>query len=163
MSSNPAGAVGARPNPERVSLAQGINHATTIDIVAKGIALAIPFTPLIYVERRGAAYRWSPAHRGGPYPLMRITAKFLQMDHGSLVLPFRALDQGGQPGFGRDGFWDGVCIVRTDDDESGPADEWTLLEFDAPATASATASAIRARILKLLAVPTKEDTRVGSA
>ncbi len=84
----------------------------------------------IYVERRGALYRWSPAHRGGPYPLLRITAKFLQMDHHGLLVPCRPLDGESKAGFGPDGIWEGVCIVGTKEDESDPPDAWALLEFD---------------------------------
>jgi hypothetical protein len=47
---------------------------------------------LTYVERRGAQYRWSPAHRGGPYPLLREVAKAIGVPHDSIVLPFMTID-----------------------------------------------------------------------
>jgi hypothetical protein len=113
-----------------------------------GIAAATEFTPLlVYVERRIDLYRWSPAHRGGPYPLMRVTARFLQTDYHALVLPCRALkDASPVAGFGKDGIWQGVCIVTGEEDENGPPAAWTVLEFDAPQTAAA----VRGRILGAL-------------
>lgn len=46
----------------------------------------------IYVERRGAGYRWSIAHRGGPYPLLREVAKFLDVPHTSVLVHSTTVD-----------------------------------------------------------------------
>lgn len=74
---------------------------------------------IVYVEQRGADYRWSPAHRGGPYPLLRTVAKMLGVDHHQLVLPFRQVDE----------------LTVAADPESPPPDRSVVLEFDEPATA----------------------------
>lgn len=147
---DPNAGLGTQPTEDRERLAHAIKSSAPLDLVAEGIAAATEHTPLLaYVERRGELYRWSPAHRGGPYPLMRITARFLQMDHHGLVLPFRALteDTPRASGFGRDGIWKGVCIIAGAEDEQGPPDAWTVLEFDAPQTAAV----VRERILGALA------------
>lgn len=39
-----------------------------------------------YAERQGSRYRWSIAHRGGPYPLLREVARFLDLPHTSLLV-----------------------------------------------------------------------------
>ena len=44
----------------------------------------------MYAERRGDGYR--PAHRGGPYPLLREVARFLDLDHRSLIVGCAAVD-----------------------------------------------------------------------
>jgi hypothetical protein len=57
--------------------------------VVRALSVAAISSPLVYVERRGDRYTWSPAHRGGPYPLLRVVAKVLGVDHHGIVLPFR--------------------------------------------------------------------------
>jgi len=46
------------------------------------------------VERRSDHYRWSLAHPGGGYPILRITARFLHVDHSRIVVGFRTLSNG---------------------------------------------------------------------
>ena len=53
--------------------------------VAEAVSVATLKFHDIYVERRGDQYRWSLATKGGPYPLLRITARFLEMDPYSLA------------------------------------------------------------------------------
>ena len=85
--------------------------------VAAAISRATPTRGPIYVERRADMYRWSPTHRGGPYPLLRETAKLLGVDYHELVVPCRALE--GTP----------YSIVDVEPPE-GPPDAWTLLELE---------------------------------
>lgn len=70
------------------SIACGSDLATVADAIGRASAINGP----VYVERRGTLYRWSLTHRGGPYPLLRETAKLLGLDHHTLVLPFRAVE-----------------------------------------------------------------------
>jgi len=78
---------------------------------------------LVYVERRPGGFRWSPAHRGGPYPLLRTAAVVLGVDHHRLVLPFRPV-----PGNGN-AAWRGLSIVG---DPRDPAPgRWTVLTLEA--------------------------------
>ncbi len=44
------------------------------------------FELCVWVGRRGAEFRWSPATRGGPYPLLRMVARYLELDHYSLAV-----------------------------------------------------------------------------
>lgn len=47
----------------------------------------------VWVGRRGAEFRWSPATRGGPYPLLRMVARYLELDYHRLaVTGVEALD-----------------------------------------------------------------------
>ena len=46
----------------------------------------------VYIERRGDGYRWSPAHPGGPYPILREVARFLELDHHRLIVGCAAVD-----------------------------------------------------------------------
>jgi len=75
----------------------------------------------IYIERRGDQYRWSFATKGGPYPLLRITARFLEMDPCSLVgVGSRVVGDG----------W-GVQIVESDKEP----DDWAVLTCEGHQTA----------------------------
>lgn len=56
--------------------------------------MATEFETEVYVERLGDRYRWSLVHRGGPYPLLRITARFLQVDYQSIFIGFREVGDG---------------------------------------------------------------------
>jgi hypothetical protein len=47
---------------------------------------------IVYVERLGEAWRWSLAHQGGLYPLLRITARFLRVDYDRIAIGARAVD-----------------------------------------------------------------------
>jgi hypothetical protein len=115
-----------------------ISHGAQLGVVADQIASATYAidAPLIYVERRGTSFRWSPAHRGGPYPLLRTTAKMLGVDYRLLTLSCK-LAPGGEVdemGFGPDGFWQGVCVIAADHSvEPTPPDACAVLTFVRPA------------------------------
>jgi hypothetical protein len=106
---------GARPDPERLRLAQGIWRYSPLELVAQGVAAVSERMRIVYVERRGALYRWSPTHRGGPYPLLRELALFLRVDHYRLVVPVRPAQD--------------TFIVAADDQGHSPPDALTLLEL----------------------------------
>src|SRR5437870_774655 len=77
----------------RRRLTESIFALSTIEHVSEQIALfAAPRFPRVYVERRGDAYRWSIAHRGGFYPLLRELALLLRVPYTSLVIPFRTVE-----------------------------------------------------------------------
>jgi hypothetical protein len=42
----------------------------------------------------GDRYRWSLIQRGGPYPLSRITAEYLQVDYHSIIVGCREVGDG---------------------------------------------------------------------
>jgi hypothetical protein len=90
-------------------LAGSIFAYCTLEQVAEQIAASAAQFDCIYVERLGSTYRWSPMHRGGPYPLLREVAKLLDLPYRLLVLPFGTADE-----------W---TIVRTEDLDTEP-DAW---------------------------------------
>ena len=99
----------------RLELFKSSRTWSTLEEVAAAIAVASESNRNLYGERRGEAFRWSLAHKGGPYPLLRISAKFLGIDHTSLSISFRTLP-------------DGHAILCEDPDEFDQPDEWCVLE-----------------------------------
>jgi hypothetical protein len=69
-----------RPDPERERLTRSVFRPSPLEEVAEAISVASQKFHDFYVERRGDHYRWSFATKGGPYPLLRITARFLEME-----------------------------------------------------------------------------------
>ena len=126
-----------------------IRLGARLDEIATAVAAASGKVRLIYVERRGAdKYRWSPAHRGGPYPLLRETARLLGVSHHGFVLPFGGVPTTPPAHYDADGFWVGTCFIPADESvRDTPADMWTVLEFDAPQSFEE----VRARIRDALA------------
>jgi hypothetical protein len=82
------------PDPDRARLIRSVFEPSPIDVVAEAVSVAWNSAPAIYVERLEHNYRWSLAHKGGPYPLMRVAARFLQMDHHFLLIGFRTVEDG---------------------------------------------------------------------
>ena len=77
----------------RVDRAATITTPSSLDDVASAIADYVAAgNTTVYVERRASRYRWSPAHRGGAYPLLRIVARYLECAHTEIVLPFVTVD-----------------------------------------------------------------------
>jgi len=109
------------PNPERANLFRSVFHLSPLEEVAEAITVATEMFHEIYVERRGDQWRWSLATKGGPYPLLRISAKFLQMDYFLLA------------GIGSRVVGDGWC-VQIVDDFGNESDGWSVLTFDGAAT-----------------------------
>ena len=110
-----------RPNPERERLSRSVFRPSPLDEVAEAISVASEDFYDIYVERRGDLWRWSFATTGGPYPLLRITARFLEMDPCSLV------------GVGSRVVGDGWGVQIVDDTDTEP-DVWAVLRVDEFAT-----------------------------
>jgi hypothetical protein len=111
------------PTPilKRSQLIKSTGEWSTIETVAMAVSVATEFQTEVYVERLGDRYRWSLIHRGGPYPLLRITAKYLQIDYSSIVVGCREVGDG----------WSGLEGSET---ESLESDVWSILSFDGPTT-----------------------------
>ena len=120
------------PTPilKRSQLIKSSRDWSTIETVALAVSVATEFQTNVYVERLGESYRWSLIHRGGPYPLLRITAKYLQVDYQSLIVGCREVGDG----------WSGLNGNET---ESLEPDAWAVLTFDEPTTAADVAARIR--------------------
>lgn len=108
-----------RPDPERERLTRSVFRPSSLEEVAEAVSVATEKFHDIYVERRGDQYRWSFATKGGPYPLLRITARFLEMDPCSLV------------GVGSRVVGNGWCVQIVDETDTEP-DARAVLRFDEP-------------------------------
>ena len=106
-------------DPERVELSRSIFEPSSLGTVAEAISVATEDEQFVYVERIGNAWRWSLTHQGGPYPLLRISARFLHMDYHDLIIGCRYPAEG-------------VCVLT-----GGPGSDlhpaaWAVIEFDGP-------------------------------
>ncbi len=82
------------PAPELAGLSRSIFEPSPLEEVADAVFVASERESEIYVERFDDRYRWSLVHKGGAYPLLRITAHFLQMDYHSLAIGYRSVAGG---------------------------------------------------------------------
>jgi Domain of unknown function (DUF6438) len=74
--------------PRRRELVDTMTEPSSAEDVIRAIAsFGVRPSVKIYVERSGRGYRWSMAHRGGSYPLLREVATFLDLPYTSLLLP----------------------------------------------------------------------------
>ena len=120
-----------RPDPLRQRLFRSVFEPSPLESVAEAVSVATENERRIYVERVGSGWRWSLTHAGGPYPLLRITARFLRVDHRRIAVGFRTAA-------------DGVCVLCADPGEAVSADAWAVIDFDgAPSSA-----VVRERILQ---------------
>jgi hypothetical protein len=103
-------------DPDRVAHAVRILRPSPIGEVLDAVAAyASPTGGTVYAERVGDLYRWSPATRGGPYPLARLLAHFLRCDHHDLTVGFVTID--------------GWCVVADPDEPRG--NPYVIIEFSA--------------------------------
>ena len=108
-------------DPERVRLSRSWFRPAALEDVAEAISVATEWEKRVYVERVSDEYegwRWSLQHRGGPYPLLRITARYLKADYWLWVLC--------------DGRGD-ASVLTQPDDPNAPI-EWWYIDFDGPTT-----------------------------
>ena len=84
---------------ERARLSRTWFRPSSMEDVAEAISVATEWEKRVYVERVSDEYeswRWSLQHKGGPYPLLRITARFLKADYTNiLILCDRRVDASG--------------------------------------------------------------------
>jgi len=76
---------------------------------------------LLYIERLDSRYRWSLVAKSS-YPLLRITARFLKVDHHRIFVGFRTLE-------------DEYRLLWDEKADATPPDAWTLVGFDRPTSA----------------------------
>ncbi|MFZ6005786.1 MAG: hypothetical protein ACOYXM_17825 [Actinomycetota bacterium] len=129
----------ATPDPQRAALARSIMRISPLKSVAMAVSVATEHERRVYIERMAGGWRWSPVHPGGGYPLLRITARFLQIDYHHLRVPFRTLDD------------DNTIVCRNPDRPSRPK-AWALIDFDGPATPDE----VEIRIRQTLDAPRRE-------
>jgi hypothetical protein len=104
-----------------------------LNVVADAVAAASQTEPLVYVERRGDEYRWSLATKGGGYPLLRITARFLGVDYRRIYVGFRTLPNG-------------AAILCEDPANIDIPDKWAVLKLSGKITPTAAAWRIRTAV-----------------
>jgi len=121
---------GDRPDARRLELFRSVYEPSSLDDVAEAVAVATEDLRRIYVERVGDRYRWSLVHPGGPYPMLRITARFLRVDHTRIMVGCRAIAGG-------------MSVLVADPSEPTIADAWAVLDFEGPTSVAD----VRERIL----------------
>ena len=107
---------------DRPRLLRGTIEPSSLAEVAEAVSVASQDERRVYVERLGRKWRWSLTHPGGAYPLIRIAARFLRVDHDSIIVPFRQVAEG-------------VFILCEDPNNVTAPDEWVVLDFDGPTPA----------------------------
>jgi hypothetical protein len=113
-------------DPDRVAQAMAIVRPSRLgEITDAVVAYTGTAGGAVYVERLDDLYRWSPATRGGPYPLMRLLARFLCCDQREITVGFVTVDD-----------W---CIVA---DPSAPRSPQYVILHNAPDDPRAVAEAI---------------------
>jgi len=108
---------------ERVALIRSTREWSSLEEVALAVSVASESERRIYVERRSDLYRWSLAHPGGGYPILRITARFLRVDYQRIFVGFRTLP-------------DGTAILCDDPSVVEEPDVWAILEPPSALTAA---------------------------
>jgi len=127
MSDKPV--AGTWPDPDRLRLIRYATDPSSLESVAGAVSVASHGHRNLYIERGDAGWRWSLTSRGGPYPLIRITAQFLRCeDYWRLVVPFRTLDNG-------------LCVLGLRDQDARDV-SWAVLELDGPVSPSEAAKRI---------------------
>ncbi|MGH9917793.1 MAG: hypothetical protein ACRD6W_02805 [Nitrososphaerales archaeon] len=121
------------PDDERKALIRSVFEPSSLEDVVKAGSVATEFERQLYVERFGDRWRWSLAHAGSGYPLLRISARFLQMDYTALQIGFRTLDNG-------------ISILCRDPEHSEIPDASAVLNFDGPTSPEAVADRMRAAL-----------------
>lgn len=120
------------PAHELARLTRSVFDPSSLEEVAESLFVASERETTVYVERFGDEYRWSLAHQGGAYPLLRITANFLQMDYHTLAIGFRTVL----------GDW---TVLGDDEDEPAP-DDASIVTLEYPTLPQDAARLIRQAI-----------------
>ena len=117
-------------DPERVGMFQSTRTCSTLTVVGEAVAAASETEQIVYVERRGDEYRWSLGTKGGADPLLRISARYLGVDHQEIVIRFRTLP-------------DGTVTLCEDPANIDVPDRWALLTLSGGITPASAAWRIR--------------------
>lgn len=117
---------GPDADPGRAALMDSVRLPSTFEEITAAIGTYVEHSGSVYVERLEEKWRWSPAHRGGVYPLLREVARFMRVDHYRIIVPFKTVANG----------W-AVVKPDDDDDDSAPPVGTAVLTFKEPATPEA--------------------------
>jgi hypothetical protein len=105
----------------RAATSRSVFVPSSLAAVADAVAVATEHETQIYVERLSDGWCWSLAHRGSGYPLLRITARFLQVNYHKIMIGFRTLD-------------DGFSILCEDPNAFRTPDAAAVIEFEPDST-----------------------------
>lgn len=123
-----------RADPGRRRLIRSVFEPSRLDEVAVAVTIAsLEDAGDIYVERTKGRYRWSLAHRGGPYPLLRTVARFPHVDHRLAMV----------------GYWttpDGWCIWVRDAGAQVEPDAFAVLRLPVHTAESGVRAAIESAL-----------------
>jgi len=114
------------PDPARTTLIRSVFHRSPLEEAAEAVSVATETERQVYVERFGDQWRWSLVHAGGPYPLLRITARFLAVDYTTIFSGCREIDGG-------------LSVLTEDPGKVEEPDAWAVLTFRGKVTAEAAA------------------------
>ncbi len=81
------------PSEEGRGLWRSVGRVSSLAEVCEAISAASTRGDAVHVERWASGWRWSPAHRGGPYPLLRIVARLLEIPHHGIPMPYKTNPQ----------------------------------------------------------------------
>jgi hypothetical protein len=105
----------SRADPARQRLIRSVFEPSSLEEVTAAVAVAVAEGERdIYVERSRGQYRWSLCSKGGSYPLLRITARFLKVDYRRAFIGFCTIP----------GDW---CILVEDPAARAEPDSWAVL------------------------------------
>jgi hypothetical protein len=127
------GSSGGRADPVRFAFLEATRVPSPVDQVAAAIAAFSEYPGSVYVERFGDAWRWSPAHRGGSYPLLRVVARFMRIDHDRIMVPFRTVE-------------DGWAVLNLEDGVAAKPDATAVVTF----TEAAMPEAVKQRLAEVV-------------
>lgn len=105
----------SRADPARQRLIRSVFEPSSLGEVSAAVKVAVTDGERdIYVERSRGQYRWSLCSKGGSYPLLRITARFLKVDYQGAFIGFCTTP-------------DGWCILVEDPAGRVEPDAWAVL------------------------------------
>ncbi|MDA8394054.1 MAG: hypothetical protein M0T72_02240 [Candidatus Dormibacteraeota bacterium] len=123
-----------RADPGRRRLIRSVFEPSSLEEVVAAVAIAAAEgCGSIYVERSKGRYRWSPSHRGGPYPLLRVVARLLQVDYQLAFIGFRTVA-------------DGWCIWVEDPNDRVEPDAYAVLDGEQLRTTRSLGAVIEAAL-----------------
>lgn len=105
-------------DPLRAALIRSVFIISPLSEVAAAISVATEHERRFYVERMVRGWRWSFTAPGGGYPLLRISARFLQMNHTKLLIGFRTID--------------GYAVLCKNPRSPSKPQAWAFVDFDGP-------------------------------
>jgi hypothetical protein len=136
------------PDEERARLIRSVFEPSGLDETARAVSVATETESQLYVERFGDRWRWSLVHGGGPYPLLRVTARFLKVDYTAISIGHRQIEGG-------------LSVLTRDLEEVGDPHRWMVAVFDGPGPVPE--GSVRERLLRECPGPTLRRTEAGRA